>query len=62
MSSVYENTVNNRGQESIITGRPSFKENPGGTTNTKAHYEKGVLIKAWKLLLACARSLKESDG
>lgn len=62
MSSVYENTVNNGGQESIITGRPSFKENPGGTTNTKAHYEKTDLIKAWQLLVSCAETHKDSDG
>lgn len=62
MASVYENTVNNGGQESIITGRPSFKVNPGGTTNTKAHYVKGDLIQAWKKLVSCTDALKESDG
>ena len=62
MSSVYENTVNNGGQESIITGRPNFKVNPGGTTNTKAHYIKGDLIKAWQQLVSCADKFSESDG
>ena len=62
MSSVYENTVNNGGQESIITGRPNFKVNPGGTTNTKAHYVKGELVKAWQQLVSCADKFSESDG
>lgn len=61
-ASVYENTVNNGGQESIITGRPSFKENPGGTTNTRKHYENQDLVRAWKMLVSCADGLKESDG
>ena len=61
-ASVYENTVNNGGQESIITGRPSFKENPGGTTNTRKHYENQDLVRAWKMLVECADGLKESDG
>jgi alpha-N-acetylglucosaminidase len=62
MSSAYENTVNNGGQESILTGRPSFKENPGGTTNTKAHYEKEDLIKAWQMLVSCSQEFAGSDG
>ena len=62
MSSVYENTVNNGGQESIITGRPSFKENPGGTTNTKRHYQETDLVTAWKMLVSCMDELGESDG
>ena len=62
MASVYENTVNNGGQESIITGRPNFKVNPGGTTNTKSHYVKGDLVKAWQQLVSCAEKFSESDG
>ena len=62
MASAYENTVNNGGQESIITGRPNFKVNPGGTTNTKAHYHKADLIKAWQLLISCTEELGASDG
>jgi alpha-N-acetylglucosaminidase len=62
MASVYENTVNNGGQESIITGRPSFKVNPGGTTNTKSHYDEAELIKAWQMLVSCAGTHGESDG
>ena len=62
MASVYENTVNNGGQESIITGRPNFKVNPGGTTNTKSHYVKGDLIRAWQQLISCAQTYGESDG
>ena len=62
MASVYENTVNNGGQESIITGRPNFKVNPGGTTNTKSHYEKGELIRSWQQLVSSAEKFGESDG
>lgn len=62
IASAYENTVNNGGQESILTGRPSFKENPGGTTNTKAHYDKEELKKAWQMLVSCNNEFKESDG
>lgn len=59
--SAYENTVNNGGQESIITGRPNFAKNPGGTTNTNIHYDSADLIKAWDLLVDCARDV-DSDG
>jgi alpha-N-acetylglucosaminidase len=62
MASAYENTVNNGGQESILTGRPSFKENPGGTTNTKAHYDKEELKKAWQMLVSCHEDFVHSDG
>ena len=62
MDSAYENTVNNGGQESIITGRPSFKENPGGTTNTKAHYKKADLVRAWQMLVSCHEEFASSDG
>ena len=62
MASVYENIVNNGGQESILTGRPSFKENPGGTTNTKAHYDKAELVRAWRMLVSCNSEYAESDG
>ena len=51
--SAYENTVNNGGQESIITGRPSFAKNPGGTTNTNMHYDNADLLHAWDLLINC---------
>ena len=54
--SAYENTVNNGGPESIITGRPSFAQNPGGTTNTNLHYDNADLLQAWDLLMACTTS------
>ena len=62
MASVYENTVNNGGNESIITGRPTFKVNPGSCTNTKSHYNKADLIKAWQQLVSCSERLAASDG
>ncbi len=62
--SAYENTVNNGGQESILTGRPCFALNPGGTTNTNIHYDNADLLKAWDLLISCAREFEApcSDG
>ena len=61
-ASAYENTVNNGGQESIITGRPNFMKNPGGTTNTNIHYNPADLVRAWDLLIKDAGKLAESDG
>ncbi len=58
----YENTVNNGGQESIITGRPNFMKNPGGTTNTNIHYDSKDLVKAWDLLMSGADAFGKSDG
>lgn len=60
--SAYENNVNNGGQESIITGRPSFAKNPGGTTNTNMHYDNADLIHAWDLLISCAGPGEGTDG
>lgn len=60
--SVFENTENNGGPESIITGRPTFKKNPGGTTTTKLHYDNADLVKAWDLLISAADSLGGRDG
>ena len=62
MGSVYENTVNNGGHESIITGRPTFKKNPGGTTNTRPHYNRGDLVRAWQGLVSSSAALSGSDG
>lgn len=59
---VFENDENNGGQESIITGRPSFKKNPGGTTTVKPHYDNADLLKAWDLLVSAADSLSDRDG
>lgn len=61
-STVYENTVNNGGHESIMTGRPTFKLNPGGTTNTKKCYSSADLFRAWETLLGCAGRCSGSDG
>lgn len=61
-STAYENTVNNGGQESIITGRPNFLQNPGGTTNTNIHYDNKDLVRAWDLLISCADRFGSSDG
>ena len=61
-STAYENTTNNGGHESIITGRPNFKINPGGTTNTKKCYRSEELVAAWKKLLSCCDALSSSDG
>ena len=62
LSSVYENQVNSGGNESIITGRPNFLENPGGTTNTKLHYDNERLLEAWGLMMSCAEEYAGSDG
>lgn len=60
-ATAYENEVNNGGQESIITGRPNFALNPGGTTNTRMHYESVDLLRAWDLLMEASEGL-DSDG
>ncbi|MBR7128927.1 MAG: alpha-N-acetylglucosaminidase [Tidjanibacter sp.] len=60
--SVYNNDVSNGGPESIITGRPNFKMNPGGTTNVKLHYDQMELATAWDLLMECAEEFEESEG
>lgn len=60
--SVYEDSIRNGGPESIITGRPTFVKNPGGTTNTALPYDPQELIKAWNLLIKASADLKASDG
>lgn len=62
VESVYNNDVTNGGPESIITGRPNFKKNPGGTTNVKLHYDQMELAQAWDLLLECAEECAASEG
>lgn len=62
VESVYNNDVTNGGPESIITGRPNFKKNPGGTTNVKLHYDQMELAHAWDLLLECAEECAASEG
>ena len=61
-SDVFENEVNNGGQESIITGRPSFKKNPRRTTNTELHYDNAVLLEAWELMINLASEYSDRDG
>jgi len=58
----FENNVNNGGHESIITGRPTFAENPKGCTNTNKCYERIDLAKAWDKLYACIDELSDSEG
>lgn len=59
---VYKDSITSGGPESIITARPTFKKNPGGTTTTKLCYSPLKLIKAWSLLLAASNKLENSDG
>ena len=61
-ATAFENNVNNGGHESIITGRPTFVENPKGCTNTRKCYERIDLVKAWEHLYSCIDELAESDG
>lgn len=60
--SAYADTITNGGPESIITGRPTFKKNPGGTCNTKLPYNPMMLIEAWKLFISASDEFKNSDG
>lgn len=59
---VYRDSITSGGPESIITARPTFKQNPGGTTTTKLGYPPLKLVNAWRLLLSASKDLKESDG
>jgi alpha-N-acetylglucosaminidase len=60
--SVYADSITNGGSESIITARPTFKENPGGTTTTKLPYDPMELVKAWYLFNLSSTDLADSDG
>ncbi|HEY5591088.1 MAG TPA: alpha-N-acetylglucosaminidase [Paludibacter sp.] len=59
---VYADSITNGGAESIITARPTFLENPGGTSTTKLPYNAMELVKAWSLIMAASDDLKNSDG
>lgn len=59
---VYRDSVTSGGPESIISARPTFKQNPGGTTTTKLGYSPVKLARAWELLLKSSAELKQSDG
>ncbi len=60
--SVYADSLTNGGGESIITARPTFNKNPGGTSNTTIPYEPMELVKAWGLLMTASSNLNKSDG
>jgi len=60
--SVYADSTTNGGAESIITARPTFTTNPGGTSTTTIPYDPMELVKAWNHLMAAASNLKHSDG
>lgn len=59
---VYADSVTNGGAESIVTARPTFKENPGGTTTTKLPYNPMELVKAWNLMIGSSAELAQSEG
>ncbi|MEA4936349.1 MAG: alpha-N-acetylglucosaminidase TIM-barrel domain-containing protein, partial [Paludibacter sp.] len=59
---VYADSVTNGGAESIVTARPTFKENPGGTTTTKLPYDPMELVKAWNLMIGSSAELAGSEG
>lgn len=59
---VYADSVTNGGAESIVTARPTFKENPGGTTTTKLPYDPMELVKAWDLMIGSSAELAGSEG
>ena len=59
---VYADTLTSGGAESIITARPTFAANPGGTSNTRLPYDPKELVEAWKYMLAASDELKSSDG
>ena len=61
-ATAFETNVNNGGHESIISGRPTFVENPKGCTNTNRCYERTDLVKAWEALYSCIDELSGSDG
>lgn len=62
LPTLYENELTNGGNESIITGRPTLKRNPEGTTNIRLHYKNRTLVEAWDGMIACADTLAASDG
>ncbi len=60
--SAYADSATNGGSESIITARPTFNKNPGGTSNTTIPYDPVEVVKSWNHLILAADDLKQSDG
>jgi alpha-N-acetylglucosaminidase len=60
--SAYNDSVTNGGAESIITARPTFAKNPGGTTTTKLPYDPALIVEAWDNLIKASAEIGHSDG
>lgn len=58
---VYTGGIMSGGPESIITGRPTFNKNSGGTRTDK-NYNPGDLLPAWEHLIQASGELKNSEG
>lgn len=61
-TTVFENTSNNGGHESILTARPTYKLNPRGTANTEAGYQRSPIVDAWDMMNSASEELSASDG
>jgi len=60
-STVYTGGIMNGGPESIITGRPTFAPNTGGTRPHK-NYRPKDLLPAWSHLIKASNDLQISEG